>query len=227
MAGLVAATAVAAVLALFTTPLSFVPIAALGAVLVRAAWGLFDLGAMRELYRYDRVEFTLCLLTMLGVATVGMIKAILVAIVLSILRFVQLVARPAVDRLGRTAGSSEFHSIADHPNAAELPGIVLLRFEGPLVFFNAHYFKQQLLAVAQPDVRMIVLDAYPITRVDSTGYQALREIADRLQLQGIQLAVAGRRAWIKRQLARRSMKASDLRIRFYTSLAKAAEAVQS
>jgi MFS superfamily sulfate permease-like transporter len=182
---------------------------------------------MRELYRYDRVEFTLCVLTMLGVASFGMIKAILVAVVLSILRFVQLVARPTVDRLGKTVNAPEFHSMAEHPDAEEEPGMVLIRFEGPVVFFNAEFFKQQILGVARRGVRMIVLDAYPITRVDSTGYQALRELASRLNLQGIQLAVAGRRDWIRRQLAKRSVTPTELNIRFFTSFEKAVESFRN
>ena len=218
VAGLVAAVTIAAVLSLFTTPLSFVPIAALGAVLVRAAWGLFDLGAMRDLYRYDRVEFALCILTMLGVATVGMIKAILVAVILSIMRFVQLVARPAVERLVQVSDMPGFHSLVDHPQAGETPGIVVLRFDGPLVFFNAAFFKQQVLQAATPGVRAIILDAYPISRVDSSGYLAIREIAERLGTQGIQLAFAGRRARVQLRMWELNVTEVDLKIRLFTSL---------
>jgi high affinity sulfate transporter 1 len=222
-AGLVAAVTMAAVLTLFTTPLSFVPIAALGAVLVRAAWGLFDLVAMRELRRYDRVEFALCLLTMLGVATVGMIKAILVAIFLSILRFVQLVARPLVERLGKASALPGFHSLADHPGAAEIPGIALLRFNGPIVFFNASYFKQKVLEAATRGVQVIVLDAYPVTRIDSSGYLALREVAERLAGQGVQLAVAGRQARLQSRMQELQVSAEALKVQLFPSLNEAVE----
>jgi len=227
VAGLVAAVTIAAVLTLFTTPLSFVPIAALGAVLVRAAWGLFDLGAMRELYRYDRVEFALCVLTMLGVATVGMIKAILVAIFLSILRFVQLVARPAVEHLGQVPGSTGFHSIADQPGASEIQGIVILRFDGPIVFFNANFFKQQLFAAANKEVRFIVLDAYPITRVDSSGYLAIREVAERLAGNGVQLAVAGRLSRLQLRMEELKVTEANLKIRLFSTLDEAVEAFRA
>ena len=117
LAGLVAAATIASVLMFFTAPLSYVPIAALGAVLVKAAAGLFDLETMRKIYHYDRVEFALCILAMLGVVSVGAIKAILIAIMLSLLRFIQLVARPNVTQLGREKGINGVHNIADYPDA--------------------------------------------------------------------------------------------------------------
>jgi high affinity sulfate transporter 1 len=223
LAGLVAAFTIAAVLTLFATPLGLVPIAALGAVLVRAAWSLFDLGAMRELRRYDRVEFALCLLTMLGVATVGMIKAILVAILLSVVRFVQLAARPLVEHLGRTPALPGFHSIADHPDATGIPGIALLRFNGPIVFFNASYFKQRVLEAAAPGVRAIVLDVYPVTRVDSSGYLALREVVERLSARGVQLAAAGRQARVRSRMQELRVSAADLNVQLFASLSEAVE----
>lgn len=221
VAGIVAACVVAVVLLLFTKPLSYVPIAALGAVLVMAAVGLFDLKAMAELYRFDRVEFVLCVLTMLGVATVGMIKAILVAVVLSILRFVQLTARPQVEHIVQMPGDTGFQSQLDYPDATEIPGIVLLRFNGPVVFFNAAYFKQQVMAATMPGVKAIVLDAYPISSIDSSGYQAIRDVARRLAERGVQLAVAGKRARVQVRMWELNVSPEALNLRLFTNLAEA------
>jgi MFS superfamily sulfate permease-like transporter len=99
--GLVTAVAVAAVLLFFTAPLQYVPIAALGAVLVKAAFSLLDIGTLKTFYQVDRRELMLSLLATLGVATVGAVPAILVAVILAILRFVRLVSRPKVDSLGK------------------------------------------------------------------------------------------------------------------------------
>jgi len=224
VAGLVAATTIAAVLWFFTVPLSYVPIAALGALLVKAAVGLFDLGAMRELYRYDRIEFSLCLLTMIGVATVGMIKAILLAVVLSLIRFIQLVARPEINLLGEVGGMAEFHNLKDHPDATTIPGLLLIRFEGPIVFFNASYFKQQLLGLAGKNVRWVVIDAIPIARVDSSGYITLLETIERLGQQGIQFCLAGRQTRIKSRIKGMELDKQDLNIRLFPSLRAAVDA---
>src|SRR5262245_30260464 len=146
MAGLVAAAVIAAVLLFLTGPLQYVPIAALGAVLVRAAYSLVDIHTLKLLFRVDRREFALSLLATLGVVAVGAVQAILVCVILALVRFVKLVSQPPVEVLGSIKGFPGLHSIERHPGAATLPGLLLFRFNAPIVFFNAPYFKQQALA---------------------------------------------------------------------------------
>ena len=194
--GLVAAGTIAAVLLFFTGPLRYVPIAALGAVLVKAAFSLVDLKALQMIYKIDRREFALSVLAMLGVVAVGAIHAILVAVALAILRFVKLVSRPKIEVLGKVEGLPGFHSIERHPEAATIPGLTLLRFNSPIVFFNAPYFKREVMAVARaagPSLRWLVLDMLPITMIDATGLYAADEVADTLQERGVVMAGAGGR----------------------------------
>jgi high affinity sulfate transporter 1 len=99
--GLVAAATIAAVLLFLTEPLRFVPIAALGAVLIFAAFSLFDVGTLREIWRYDRLEVGLSLITTLGVVAVGAINGILIAVALALARFVRQAARPRDEVLGQ------------------------------------------------------------------------------------------------------------------------------
>ncbi len=226
VAGLVAAATIAAVLWFFTVPLSYVPVAALGAVLVMAAAGLFDFAAMREIYRYDRVEFALCIFTMIGVAAVGMINAILVAIMLSVLRFVQLVARPQLNELGMVEGMSGFHDLEDHAEATTLPGLLIIRFEGPIVFFNASYFKQKILESVRKNTRWIIIDFYPVTRVDSSGYFILLETIDRMSQKGIQLCFAGRQTRIQSRIKNMGLNKQDMNLRIFPSLRAAVNAYQ-
>jgi high affinity sulfate transporter 1 len=193
--GLVAAGTIAAVLLFFTGPLRYVPVAALGAVLVKAAFSLVNLKALKMIYKIDRREFALSVLSMLGVVAVGAIHAILVAVALAILRFVKLVSRPKIEVLGEVEGFPGFHSIERHPEATTIPGLMLLRFNSPLVFFNAPYFKREVMAAAQaagPALRWLVLDMLPITMIDATGLYTADEVADTLQERGVVLAGAGR-----------------------------------
>ena len=224
VAGLVAAATIAAVLLFFTGPLSYVPIAALGAVLVIAAVGLFDMDTMRVIYRYDRVEFAFCILTMAGVVTVGMINAILIAVALSVLRFVQLVARPDTTELGVVDGMTGFHSLGVYPEASTIPGLLLFRFEGSIVFFNATYFKQKLLGMTSKDTRWVIVDSYPITRVDSSGYFILLETIERLSRKGIRFCMAGRQTRIRSRIKEMGLSKKDLDIRIFPNLQEAVKA---
>jgi high affinity sulfate transporter 1 len=195
LTGLVAAAAVAAVLLFFTGPLRYVPIAALAAVLVKAALSLVDLAGLREIYRIDRREFALSLVATLGVVAVGAIDAILVAVGLALIRFVRLVSRPVVEVLGEVPDLPGLHSIARHADAVAVPGLVLFRFNGPLVFFNAPYWKREVLAAADaagPGLRWFVLDLIPVTLVDATGISTAREVFQTLRARGVAVATAGR-----------------------------------
>lgn len=206
--GLVAAATIALVLLFLTEPLRYVPIAALGAVLITASFSLLDLKSLRTLGRLDRRELALSLLATLGVIWVGAIQAILVVVILALLRFVQLTARPRVEVLGEVVELSGFHALDRHPEARTDPGLVLLRFNAPLVFFNAPYFKQQVLAAiaaSGSDLRWLVLDAMPLTQVDVTGYDTLDALARLLHEHGAELVIAGRLTETQQWLASKGL----------------------
>src|SRR5262249_61336614 len=129
-------------------PIRYAPPAALGAVLITSAISLVDVRAFREILRIDRREFLLAVLTMLGVVWFGAIDAVLLAVLLALLRFVHVAARPDVALLGMQAGVRGIHDLRNYPDAKAPPGLVLVRFDGPLAFFNAAYLKVRVLAAA-------------------------------------------------------------------------------
>jgi high affinity sulfate transporter 1 len=196
MTGLVAAAAISVVLLFLTDPLQYVPIAALGAVLVFAAFSLFDVHTLKEIWKIDRLEFGLAVVTMLGVVAVGAINGILIAIALALARFIKQTARPRDEILGNVDGLPGLHSIERHRAAKTFPGLVLYRFNAPLTFFNADYFKRRALAAADsagPDLRWFIIDVIPISDIDINGLYAFRELNKALEARGATLIIAGRR----------------------------------
>jgi MFS superfamily sulfate permease-like transporter len=194
--GLVAAAAIAILLLFLTKPLQYVPIAALGAVLVFAAFSLFDVKALTEIWKIDRIEFGLAMITTLCVVAVGPINGILIAVALALVRFVKQTARPRAEVLGKVGGLPGFHSIERHRSAKTFPGLMLFRFNAPLTFFNADYFKQRALAAADaagPDLQWFVIDAIPISDIDINGGYAVRDLLEALEACGATLIIAGRR----------------------------------
>ena len=193
--GLVAAAAVALVLLFFTAPLQYVPIAALGAVLIAAAISLIDFGSLRLFYRIDRTEALLSVLATLGVVAVGAVNAILFAVVLALLRFIRLVSRPSVEILGKVEGFPGFHSLVRHEDGKSVPGLLLFRFNAPITFFNAPYFKREVLRAvdeAGSGLHHVVIDLLPVTSIDATGLMTIAELATALNARGIGLNAAGR-----------------------------------
>ncbi len=226
--GLVAAAMIAIVLLFLTEPLRYVPIAALGAVLIKSSLSLLDLRTLGLLYRLNRVEFALSLLATFGVIWVGAIKAILVVVVLAVLRFVQITSRPQVEILGRVQGLSGLHAVGRHLTAQTYPGLLLFRFNAPLVFFNVPYFKRQTqaaIAAAGPELKWFVLDALPVTQVDVTGIYGLLDLERDLRARGAGLALAGRMTETRRWLEARGLHTEAFHVEHFPTLRQAIRAL--
>ena len=192
LVSVVVALVIILVLVLLSEPLGWVPIPALGAVLLLAGWGLIDLKAIRGFWSLSRFECGLCLLTTVGVLGVGVLAGILVAVGLALLRLLHLVYRPSDAVLGWLEGEDDQVELARHPEARTLPGLLVYRFDAPLLFFNADYFKQRLLErleqVEQP--RAVLLDAEAMINLDISGLQALREVQQTLAAREVFFALA-------------------------------------
>jgi MFS superfamily sulfate permease-like transporter len=222
--GLVAAATIASVLLFFTGPLRYIPVAALGAVLVKAAFSLVDLHTLKTIFKLDRQEFALSVFATLGVVAVGAVHAILIAVVLAILRFVRIVSRPMVEVLGTVDDLPGFHSVERHPGAMTINGLLLLRFNSPIVFFNAPYFKRELITAANaagPSLKWIVLDMLPITSIDTTGLYTVEEVAHILRERDVVLAAAGRQTEWRLWADARQRASQDRKIPIYPTLNEA------
>jgi len=124
---------------------------------------------------------------------------------LAVVRFVRLVSRPKVEILGAMDNAAGFHSIERHETATTTPGLLLFRFNAPIVFFNAPYFKREVMAAvesARPRPKWLVLDMIPIPMIDVTGLYTVEEVVSILASQGVLFITAGRQtewqAWIKK-----------------------------
>ncbi|WP_198356962.1 SulP family inorganic anion transporter [Hydrogenophaga crassostreae] len=227
MVSVIAAIGIALALILLTEPMRYVPIAALGAVLVYTGIFLFDLRSLRALWALDRNEFWLAQVVLIGVVVSGMIQAILLAVAISLVRFLQLTARPAVDVLGEVKGLAGLHATTHHESVRTREGITMLRFNAPLVFFNAPYFRQRMMAIAEEGgegLRWIVLDLLPVSRIDVTGFYAIKEVSEALAKRGIMLKFAGRTTELSSYLAGRGVNFGPVRESTYPTLRAALKA---
>ena len=221
VAGLVAAGALVPVLLFLTGPLQYIPSVALAAILISAGLSMLNWEDLRAIHRIEPQEFWLAMIATAGVLVFGAIQAILLVVVLALLRFVRLTARPRVETLGEIEGGAGYQSLARHPEARSRPGLLLFRYNGPIVFFSAAHFKREVLAAAAaagPDLRWFVIDLLPISQIDTTGLFALRDAFAAMQARGIVVAAAGRDTeWADRS-ARRDLGGVLAGIRFFPTL---------
>jgi high affinity sulfate transporter 1 len=157
------------------------PQSALAAVVITAALSLADVPASARLWRQRKVEFSLSIVAFLGVALLGVLPGIVVAVGLSILNVFRRAWRPYQTTLGLVEGLAGYHDVRSYPAARQLPGPVIYRFDAPLFFANVKSFRDEITAVARraPSPRWIVVAAEPITDVDTTAADVLFDL-DRL-----------------------------------------------
>jgi high affinity sulfate transporter 1 len=193
MSSLVAAGAIALMLVAAPGLLANLPTAALAAVVIAAAFSLIDVGAMVRLWTVGSSEFWLALASFLGVTLVGVIPGVFFAVALSLLEFIRRAWWPHDAVLGRADGVKGYHDLSYYPEARQIPGLVLYRFDAPLFFANADVFRDRVrerVAASDAPVRWVVIAAEPITDVDTTAAAMLDRLQTELAGKGITLGFA-------------------------------------
>ena len=205
LTSVVGALAIALLLLMAPNLLQHLPTAALAAVVIASAIGLFEVTDLKRIYRIQRWEFWLSIVCFVGVAVLGAIPGIGLAIAIAIIEFLWDGWRPHSAVLGRAHGVKGYHDITRYPDARRIPGLVLFRWDAPLFFANAELFKERVLdAVAKSPtpVRWLVVAAEPVTSVDVTAGDTVAELDKALHAMGIEFCVAELKDPVKDKLKR-------------------------
>lgn len=191
-----AAAALTIVFLLFFTPLlAPLPTVVLGAIIIVASLGLLDVYSFKFLRHVGRFEFWLAIVTLLGVLTVGILQGILVAVTLSLVNVIYRISRPHDALLDDVdaGGGTVYREVADRETTLTDPGLIVYRFDAPLVFANAAYFTERLeglVARAGGDLKCVILDAEAISNFDSTAAEALENLDADLERLGVEFWIA-------------------------------------
>ncbi|MGF6843579.1 MFS superfamily sulfate permease-like transporter [Paraburkholderia youngii] len=205
LTGVVGALAVSALLLVAPNLMHYLPNSALAAVVIAAAIGLFEITDLKRIFRIQQWEFWLSMACFAGVAVFGAIPGIGFAVVIAIIEFLWDGWRPHYAVLGRVEGLRGYHDLERYPHAERIPGLVLFRWDAPLFFANAEQFQERLLeAVAESPapVKRVVVAAEPVTSVDVTSADMLRELTRSLDERGIALHFAEMKDPVRDKLRR-------------------------
>ena len=205
MTSVVGALVVALVIVAAPNLFKDLPYAALAAVVIAAAIGLFEFKDLARIYRIQNWEFWLSILCTAGVAVFGAIPGIGIAILLAVIEFLWDGWRPHWAVLGKPEGVDGYHDIERYPDAKRIPGLLLFRWDAPLFFANAELFTERVLdavAASPTPVRRVVVAAEPITSVDVTSADALAELDQILKARNIELCFAELKDPVKDKLKR-------------------------
>ena len=169
------------------------PQPALAAIVITASISLFDLHSLRSLFKMRKSEFLLALVCILGVVLIGVLEGIVIAVIVAILQFFERSWRPYSAVLGKPENVEGYRDLARYPDAAQIPGLLILRWDAPLFFANSNIFRKRvrdLLASMDPKPFWVLVTAEPVTDVDTTAAEMLVDLDLELNASDIHLAFA-------------------------------------
>jgi high affinity sulfate transporter 1 len=204
LAGVTGAAVIVVMILLVPGLFRNLPQPALAAVVITASLSLADIPGTVRLWRQRRAEFLLSVAAFAGVALLGVLPGIAVAVALSILNVFRRAWWPYNTQLGLVPGLEGYHDVRVYPAAQRLPGLVIYRFDAPLFFANATTFRDEIrrLAQAHPPPAWILVAAEPLTDVDTTASDVVEDLDEALNARGISLVFAELKDPVRRKIER-------------------------
>jgi high affinity sulfate transporter 1 len=230
LTGLVAAALVLAMVVFAPGLVQALPLPVLAAVIILAGAALLDVPGLRRLWRVRRSDFAIAAVCFLGVALVGVLEGIVVAVVVSVVEIFVRAWRPHWALLGEPADVAGFHDLERYPDAETIPGLVVLRWDGPLFFANSLLFRdtvRRVIASAASPARWVIIAAEPITDIDTTAADMLVKLDEELNRDGLHLAFAELKDPVRDKLERYSIYDTIDPGHFYPTVRKAVAAFRA
>jgi high affinity sulfate transporter 1 len=230
LSGFFASLVMLVVVLFFSGLLKYLPQPVLAAIVLVAVTGLFNVSALTRLRHTNRTEYVVASAALLGVLCFGLLEGVLIGAIISLVLLIRRASRPHVALLGRIPGTPRFSDCERHSDNELIPGILILRSEASLMYFNVEHvcdtIRERVHAESIPP-RLVVLDLSAAPYVDMQGAQTLAALADDLHAAGVRLQMVEARSSVRDRLR---AEAVDTRLggadRF-TTVADAVDAFQA
>jgi high affinity sulfate transporter 1 len=195
-----ASVTIALCLLFLTGPLKNLPGVMLAAILLVAISGLFDVKELRHLWKVSRVEFTVAMISLLGVIILGILEGVVLAAIVSILLMLRAVSDPHVAFLGRIPGTKRYTDISRHPDNETIPGLLLLRVESSIFYFNTDNIRNRIwneIQASGDTLRCVIWDFSTSPYVDIAGARFIKKLHLDLKARGVSFKIAETRAGVR------------------------------
>ncbi|CAN6565662.1 unnamed protein product [Malus baccata var. baccata] len=177
-------------------------ICALAAIVISAVIGLVDYDEAIFLWGVDKKDFLLWTITATTTLFLGIEIGVLIGVGVSLAFVIHESANPHIAVLGRLPGTTVYRNIQQYPEAYTYNGIVIVRIDAPIYFANISYIKDRLREYEVevdrstsrgPEVERIyfvIIEMAPVTYIDSSAVQALKDLHQEYKLRDIQIAIS-------------------------------------
>jgi high affinity sulfate transporter 1 len=229
LSGAFAAGIILVVVLFFSSLLNGLPKPVLAAIVLVAVAGLFNVAALKHLWRGDRTEFLVAMAAIVGVLGQGLLRGVMIGAIISLVLLIRRASRPHVAFLGRIPGTCRFSDQERHSDNELIPGVLIVRPESGILYFNMDHVRDTIVnraRTATPPVQLVVLDLSAAPRVDLHSAEMLGGLADELTAMGSRVQVVEARASVRERLRNGGVDAKLGVINRFTSVADAVEAFQ-
>jgi len=204
------------------------PETVLAAIVMHAVWHLLDYRSIAHFRRVSKLEFRTSLVAITGVVCLDILDGLLFAVILALITLMRFLLMPEVVVLGRLRETGEYAEVARHPDAEQLPGILLLRIDRIWFFANANGIRdhaKQLIHEAPGPLYCVIVNLAPVSLIDVTAMEVLAQLHASSVKHGRRLVLAGVRDPVRETLQRAGLIEVLGEENIYRSMAQAVEAV--
>ncbi|GLR17688.1 SulP family inorganic anion transporter [Portibacter lacus] len=219
VASIISAVLIIITLLFLTEYFYYLPNAVLGAIIVVAVFGLIDFAEAKHLWKHDKKDFAVFMVTAIATLSLGIEEGILVGVVLSLGILIYKVSYPHMAELGQVPGSDEFRNLERFDHLEITDDILIVRFDAQLYFANASSLIEYVEAKIQerPKIKHVIFDFSAVTGIDSSAIHSLKDLVENLHRQERALTLSNVRGPVRDILYRNNMMDSDHAMRFYLS----------
>jgi high affinity sulfate transporter 1 len=227
LSGFIAGGIIAAVALFFTGLLRDLPEPVLAAIVLMAVVGLVNVRALVHLWRRDKYELLIAAAALVGVLASGLLRGVLIGAVISMLLLIRRTSRPHVAILGRIPGTRRYSDMERHPKNEPVPGVIILRPETGIVYFNADFVRDSAIGrvrASRPPVRMVICDLSATPLLDLAGAEMMKRLEEELRALGVRLQIVEARAAVRDRLRAEGLEERTGRVDRFTTVAEAVDA---
>ena len=206
LSGFIASLLILLVILFLSSLLRYLPQPVLAAIVLVAVAGLFNISALKHMWKFSRGEFAVAAAALLGVLGSGLLMGVLIGAILSILLLLRRAMHPTPPNSAASPGTDYFADRIRHPSNQRVPGVFIFRCDGGIFYFNTEHVSDrffELLDKRDDKVTLAIFLMGTVPMLDMAGVEFLTELRETLRKRGIELRLAEAHSTV-REILRRS-----------------------
>jgi len=196
------------ILLCLTGLLKNLPEVILAVIVLHAVSGLIKIKELKRIYQLSKIEFAVAMIAFAGVLVFGILKGVMLAVAISLILLIRRTAQADVAVLGRIGNTTHYSDIERHPDNITHEGIVILRIESSILYFNAGNIQDKIvkkIEESKDGIRLLILDLSAAPYVDVAGSKMLLQVSNQLQKKGVRLKIVEALSSVREILRKQGM----------------------